>query len=130
MSTTRCHGKCSASSSKTPQAFIAGLTSHGCRSPSPFQRRAANEGSGRELLLDYPLFEIGIVIEQQRHCDIAVFADLDGLDIAYLGEIGNRTDGAFIALERIDADLCLVRQQRSAPAARAEGADRSQSEDA
>src|SRR5215470_19560179 len=117
MSTMRCPGACSASSLKAPTAFIGGPTSRGCRLLSRFLRPVTNKGSGRELFLDDPLFEIGVIVEQQRHFDVAVLFDLHCHDVTRFGEIGDRADRAFVGLERLYSNARPMRQQRAAPAA-------------
>jgi hypothetical protein len=80
--------------------------------------------------LEHPLFKIDLAVEEQRHRDVAVLVDIDGDDITQLGIIGDSADRAFVGLRRLEPDLRLVRQQCTAPAARAESADRGQREDA
>src|SRR5215472_19284520 len=106
----RCRGACSAFSSKTTRAFIAGPTSGGCRWPSRFLRTADEQGSGSELFLDDPFFEIGVVVEQQRHPDVTVLLDFHRDDVAHLGEIGDGAYRAFVGLERIYSNARPMRQ--------------------
>src|SRR6516225_5590638 len=86
--------------------------------------RTLHRSSGSELLLEYPLFQIELAIKQQGHRNVAILMNIDGDDIAHLGKIGDRADRAFVGLERLDPDLRLMGQQRTAPATRAESADR------
>src|SRR6516162_1537892 len=86
--------------------------------------------SRSELFLEHPLFEVELAVEEQGYRDVTILVDIDGDDITRFSEIGDGADRAFVRLQRVDRDLCLVRQQRPAPATRAEGADRGQGEDA
>src|SRR4051794_14255750 len=101
---------------------------------SPFLGGGTGGGGGRgsaqEMLLEDPLFEIGVAVEQRGHDDVAVFVDRDRDDIAHLGKISDGADRALGAFERVDAYACAMRQQRAAPAAGAEGANRGQCQDA
>ena len=72
--------------------------------------------SWRKLLLEDALFEVGFVVEQQSHRDVAILVDLDAGHVARLGEIGDGADRALVAFERVEPDLSLVAQQRAAPA--------------
>ena len=71
--------------------------------------RALCRSSRSELLLEHPLFEIELAVEEQGHRDVAVLVDIDGDDIARLGIIGDSADWAFVGLERLEPDLRLVR---------------------
>src|SRR3984893_5156051 len=132
----RCPGGCSTSSSRTPRASTVGPTGLGCR--WPFRSRppgasvqpAALDASESKLLLEHPLFEIGLAVEQQSHRDVAVLVYLDRLHVARLAEIRDGTDRPLVGLERLYLHPRLVRQERAAPAAWAERADRGQREHA
>src|SRR6202035_1950532 len=94
---------------------------------------AAGESGGRlgqELFLEDALVEIVFGVEEQREGDVAILPDLDGGDVADLGEIGAGADRPLVRLEDLERNLCAVRQEGAAPAARTEGGDRGQSEDA
>src|SRR3984893_3735137 len=116
----RCPGGCSTSSSRTPRASTAGPTGLGCR--WPFRSRppgaslqpAALDASESELLLEHPLFEIGLAVEQQSHRDVAVLVDLDRLHVARLAEIRDGTHRPLVGLERLYMHARLVRQARRA----------------
>src|SRR3984893_18476987 len=86
-------------------------------------------GSGGELFFQNALLEIELAVEQQGHGDVPVLADFDDDDIARFGKVGDGTDRAFIGFERLDLDLRLVRQERTAPPAWAERANRGHRED-
>ena len=59
--------------------------------------------SAQELLLQDAFLEVGLVVEQQRHRDVAVFMDLDRDDVARFGEIGDGADRALVGFKRLDA---------------------------
>src|SRR5580658_3689208 len=79
----------------------------------------------KQLLKD-GFFEVGLVVEQQSHRDVAILVDLNAGHIARLGEIGDGADRALVAFERVDPDLSLVAQQSDAPAPGTKGTDRGQ----
>ncbi len=80
----------------------------------------------RELLGKHALVIAVAGVEQQSRLQVLGFGDLDRDDIAHFRSIGRGTDGAFVELERLNADLGGVRQDSAAPAPGAEGADRRQ----
>src|SRR5215469_17075704 len=121
-------GACFACLLRTPAGSIDGPASRGCRSRFRLLPRAVREDSGSELLLDDPFFEIGVVVEQQRHLDVTVLLDFHRDDVAHLGEIGDGAYRAFVRFERIYSNARPMRQQRAAPAPRAKSADRRQGE--
>src|SRR5690348_18467332 len=90
--------------------------------------RGARAPSRQELFIEDALFEVGVAVEEQGHHDVEVLADLDGDDIAGLGEIGDGADRALFDLEALDPYPGAVRQEGAAPAAGAGGADRGQRE--
>jgi hypothetical protein len=63
-----------------------------------------SEGSAEELLLKHAFLEVGLVVEQHGHCDVAVLVDLDRDDVAHLGEIGDRADRPLVGFQRVDGD--------------------------
>ena len=70
----------------------------------------------------HPLFEVELVVVEQRRLGVPVLVDLDGDDVACLGEVGDGADRPLVGFERVDADFRVVTQQRAAPAPRAERA--------
>src|SRR6185437_14887789 len=109
---------------------------HGISRFKPIRKISLNKSIGQvnrlgqKLLLEHALVEIVFGVEEQREGDVAVLADLDGDDVADLGEIGAGADRPLVGLDDLEGDLGAVRQQGAAPAARAEGGDRRQGEDA
>jgi len=85
---------------------------------------AATASSVPELLTQDSLVEVVAGIEQHMHGEIMVHADLDRAYGAYLVVIGNRGDRALDRLAHLDRDMGPVGQERAAPAARPERADR------
>src|ERR1700751_6338954 len=108
------------------RASTVGPTGHGYPSLSHFPQSAVRDGSGSELFLDHPLFEVELAVVEQRRLGVPVLVDLDGDDVACLGEVCDGADRSLVGLERVDADLRMVTQQRAAPAPRAERRDRGQ----
>ena len=82
-----------------------------------------------ELLADDPFLQAMSGVEQHAHGDGAVGDHLDAADIAGLVVIGNGRYRPLVAFEHFDHHEGLVRQQRAAPAPRAEGADRGEGEE-
>src|SRR5215469_12368830 len=115
-------GACFACWLRTPAGSIDGPASRGCRSRFRLLPPAVHEDSGSKLLLDDPLFEIGVVVEQERHLDVTVLLDLHRHDVAHFSEIGDSADRPFVGFERIYSNARPMRQQRAAPAPRAKGA--------
>src|SRR5437763_14061825 len=72
-----------------------------CRKPAT----ASSGGSAEELFLQHAFLEVGLVVEQHGHRNVAVFVDLDRRDVAHLGEVGDRTDRPLFRLKGVDADL-------------------------
>src|SRR5580700_8740450 len=79
-----------------------------------------------ELFAQDALVETVAGIEQHVHVDAVIHADLDGADRTHLVVVGDGGNGALFGFEHLDGDLGAVRQQRAAPAARPERADRGQ----
>src|SRR5690349_17517072 len=78
----------------------------------------------RKLLVENPIFEIVLGIEQQIHRLVARFADRHFDHVAHLVRIGGRADRALVRIEHLELHLGACTQDRAAPASRAERTDR------
>ena len=65
--------------------------------------RARSVVLAEELLLQHPLFEIVLGVEEHGERDVAVLADFDGRDVAHFGEVGGGADRALLGLEDIES---------------------------
>src|SRR5215469_13501268 len=80
----------------------------------------------RELLIENPLLQIVLRIEQQAHPLFARLANVDGAHVAHFEKIGGGADRPLARIEHAQADPRAMRQNRPAPSARTERADRRQ----
>ena len=79
-----------------------------------------------ELLAQDALVEAVAGVVQHDEVDAAVHRDVDALDAAELGVVGDRARRAQQRLDDVDLDLGVVGQERALPAPRAERRDRGQ----
>ena len=79
-----------------------------------------------ELFGDDAFVEGVAGIEEHEEVDVARLLDFDADDVARFDVIGDRAHGALLVFAHGDGDAGVIGQQRAAPAAGAEGADRRQ----
>lgn len=79
-----------------------------------------------ELFTKNTFVKIMVWIKQQRQCDRRILGDVNFNRVTDLEMIGDGGDRSFFTFKNTHHDARPVRQQRAAPAPRAEGVERGQ----
>ena len=61
-------------------------------------------GSGDELFVQNPLFQILVGIEQQAHLDVPRLRDFDLYDVTRFPGVGRHADRALLAVKNVEFD--------------------------